>query len=238
VRIAYAGEQTMLKHFTIAEMPFALPDLALARRARCFRAIRLAAIGIACASFATAASAGLIRSPVDAAINVGGPGAGAISNTLDQAGLSAGFASGVTDFDAYIASNPTHTFVFPGFEWFSDPGTSAQVTYDLGALYSIDKLALWNEESGGIGLLDLFYSDDGITFSGLASGLLPTDNILAAYRADVFTFGAVNGRYVRFDMSGCSSPFPAVAPRCESARSPSRRAFPSPYPNRALRCCY
>ena len=42
--------------------------------------------------------------------------------------------------------------IFAGFEWFSNSGTTAAVvTYDLGAVITIDRLALWNEESSGIG---------------------------------------------------------------------------------------
>ncbi|MEW5889421.1 MAG: discoidin domain-containing protein [Pseudomonadota bacterium] len=153
------------------------------------------------------ASAGVIQSPVSAVINSGGPGFGSINNTLDQSGLSAGFTSGVTDFATYLATNPTHTLIFSGFEWFSNQGsTSASVTYNLGSVMTISRLALWNEESSGIGLLDLYFSTDGVNFSPLALGLTPTDNPLADYPADVFPFAATNAQYVRFDMSQCPQP--------------------------------
>jgi hypothetical protein len=149
---------------------------------------------------------GVILSPTDAVINIGGTGLGAIQDTINQNGLSFGFISGTTDFDSYLTSTPPprHTISFPNAEWFS-ASTIARVTYDLGNVYSVDRLALWNEEVSGIGKLDLFYSTDDLTFFSLASGLLPTDNT-GSYVADVFSFMPTNARYIRFDMSDCPQP--------------------------------
>jgi hypothetical protein len=160
-------------------------------------------IGIA----GSASAVGIIFSPVNAVIDSGGPGYdnNPISVTYDRSGLSSGFTSGVTDFDTYIASNPTHTIFYVGNEWFSNQGTtSATVTYDLGSSKTIDKLALWNEEFSSIGTLNLFYSNDNVNFFSLASGLSPTNNPLDVdYKADVFSFASTNARYVRFEASAC-----------------------------------
>ena len=139
--------------------------------------------------------------------------------------MSSNFVSGVTDFDTYLATNPLHTLTFPGYEWFSNDGTtSASVTYDLGSLTNIDRLALWNEETSGIGTLNLFHSSDGINFAPLALGLKPTDNPLANYPADVFSFASVNTRYIRFDMSDCPQPNPASFPSCAIGEVAFRKA--------------
>lgn len=176
----------------------------------------LAAIA-ASALLATAAQAGpgVIIAPTNATVDTNGPGFGSITNTFDQSGLSIGYTAGVTNFDAYIASGPTHTLVFSGNEFFGNSGTSTlQVTYDLGSVKKINALALWNEESSGIGSLNLLTSLDGVSFTSLASGLSPTDNPLAAYLADVFSFGSVATRYVRFEASGCPQPNPGSFPAC------------------------
>ena len=171
----------------------------------------LLTVGLGLALAATppsAAVAGVITSPVSAVINSGGPGFGTLNDTLNQGGLSAGFTSGVTDFDAYLATNPTHHFGFLGQEWFSNEGlSSATVTYDMGSVMAISRLALWNEESAGIGRLDLLSSTDGITFSPLAS-ILPFDTIAGNYPAQVFSFDATDARFIRFDMSECPQPDP------------------------------
>jgi hypothetical protein len=126
-----------------------------------------------------------------------------------------GYTSGVTDFNTYMALNPMHSLTFAGYEWFSQTNTTAAgVTYDLGSVMWIDALALWNEESSGIGRLDLSWSADNITYLPLLTGLAPIDNPLADYPAQVFNFGAVNARYVRFDMSECPQPLPGSYPSC------------------------
>lgn len=148
------------------------------------------------------ASAATIISAQSAVVDSGGPGFGSIANTHDKSGLSSTYTDDVTDFDTYIASNPTHTPTFAGFEWFST-GLTAQVTYDLGSIFGIDRLALWNEESSGIGTLDLFASSDGITFASLGSFNPVAATTIASYPAQIFSFTATNARYVRFGMSGC-----------------------------------
>jgi hypothetical protein len=159
--------------------------------------------------------AGVIIAPVGGVIDSGGPGSGSLADTYNQNGLLTGYVNGVTDFDAYMALHPMHTLIFAGYEWFGNYGTdSAVVTYDLGSVMSISKLALWNEESSGIGLLNLYWSTDNVTFSPLALGLTPTDNPLADYPADVFAFAPTSTRYVRFDMSRCPQPDPGSYPSC------------------------
>ena len=176
-------------------------------------------LGLALATASpSAAFAGVITSPVAGVINTGGPGFGSLNDTFDQEGLSAGYTSGVTDFDAYLATNPTHTpfFSIPNppplpttfTEWFSNQGLdNASVTYDMGTIVAISRLALWNEETSGIGRLDLFSSADGIAFLPLALDIHPTDfDTLANYPAEVFSFPTTDARFIRFDMSGCPQP--------------------------------
>jgi F5/8 type C domain len=161
-----------------------------------------------------ASATGLIFSPVSGVINDGGSGFGSLADTYNQNGLATKFVSGVTDFDSYLSLNPTHTYAYAGNEWFSNFGTqSATVTYDLGSVRSIDRLALWNEDASGIGRLNLAYSTDNITFSSLAVGLTPFNNALnSAYPADIFAFATTNARYVRFEASECrQSVFAACA---------------------------
>ena len=145
-----------------------------------------------------------IVAPVSATINSGGPGSGSITDTINQNGLASGYVSGVTNFNTYIATNPQHSLAFAGNEWFSNAeSTSASVTYDLGSIFGIDALALWNEDFAGIGTLNMFGSTNGIFFAALL-GVNPTDGLNNAnYGPQVFSFGAVNSRFLRFDMSNC-----------------------------------
>lgn len=163
------------------------------------------AVALAAITAGKNAQAAPIIAPTAGTIDAGGPGFGSLSDTFNQAGLLTGYTAGVTDFDTYIAGDPQEDFVFAGHEWFSNQGTnSATVTYDMGSVVGVDRLALWNEDASGIGLLDLSYSSDGVTFTSLASGLTPANNLINNdYGPEVFSFAATQLRYVRFDMSRC-----------------------------------
>ncbi|WP_239005390.1 PEP-CTERM sorting domain-containing protein [Gloeothece citriformis] len=162
-----------------------------------------------------ASQAAVIISPVSATASSEFSGDYDIGNTIDQSGLSIGFISGVTNFDAYIAQNPTHTTIAANFEWFTQENVvSATVNYDLGQTYLIDRLALWNEESSGIGSFDISVSTDNVNFTQIATGLVPFDNPLANYPAEIFSFGSVAARYVRFGISQCPQPNPGSFNGC------------------------
>jgi hypothetical protein len=165
---------------------------------------------------AKAASVSVIVSPVSATASSTTSSSFGIGNTINQSGLSAGFISSVTDFDTYIAGNPTHTIIASSYEWFGAAGTnSGVVDYDLGVSYPIDAFALWNEESSGIGLFNLLASTDGTTYSTILSAISPSDNTLAAdYGASVFGFSTTNARYFRLNLSGCPQPNPGSYQSC------------------------
>jgi hypothetical protein len=163
----------------------------------------------------TAASAAVIFSPVAATASSEFAAPYDIGNTIDRSGLFTPFVSGVTDFDAYVATNPMHTLIADNNEWFSANGaTSAQMTYDLGAVTGIDRLALWNEEFSGFGTGRVSVSNDGIAFTSLLS-INPVDSPSNQdYGVQVFALGSIAARYVRLDISGCPQPDGNSLPVC------------------------
>jgi len=154
------------------------------------------------------AEAQTIRSPTAVASNTGGEVGGAsILNTINHSGLSTGFTNGVTNFDTYIAGNPTHTPLFFGNEWFTPTGVNAAtIVYDMGALFSIDRLALWNEEFAGIASMGVALSADGVAFT--SAGLFAPANSPtgASYPAQVFSLTQTNARFVRLQVTGPQIP--------------------------------
>jgi hypothetical protein len=136
------------------------------------------------------ANASVIVSPVAAVASSTFSSETEIGKTIDQSGLDIPFVSGVTHFDTYVALNPLHYNEF-NLEWFTAEGaTQAQVTYDLGSMMSVDRLALWNEDFSGFGIARISISDDGIDFSSLTS-ISPFDNPETpnSYGAEVFALG-------------------------------------------------
>ena len=63
-------------------------------------------------------------------------------NTINQSGLIPGYTSGVTDFDVYIATNPTH-FGNNFTEGYTEAEPVLNIDYDLGQTLTIGRMALW-----------------------------------------------------------------------------------------------
>jgi hypothetical protein len=180
---------------------------------------------------ATPLAAQAIFAPTAGVVNVGGPGNGNLADTWNQNGLLTGYTANVTNFNTYLAGNPQHNLAFAGNEWFSESGVNgATVTYDFGASRSFDRLALWNEDASGIGLLTLSVSSDNVTFTPFATNLTPTNNpVNANYGADVFAFAIQTGRYVRFEMSRCpQADNPQLFDGCAIGEVAFRAAIPEP----------
>jgi hypothetical protein len=154
------------------------------------------------------AVAGVVLSPVSGtASNTYSGGGTPISNTYDQTGLSPTFVSGVTDWNTYFSEDPLKGFTYTN-EWFTDTGVnSATVTYDLGAVYSIDNFALWEEDAAGIGTTNVLISTDGVTWVPLLTGIVPTQTTLDEnYGAQFFPFATVSAQYIELDILQAPNP--------------------------------
>ena len=165
-------------------------------------------LGIAMAwGFSSPSSAATIIGAVGATVSSTFSGDYDIGNAIDQSGLTAGYTSGVDDFGAYIAGGPLHSQRAVDIEWFSQSHANAVTAdFDLGAVFSLTGLAIWNEESGGAPTADVSVSTDGLAYVLIAT-IVPTDNPQGApYAADVFGFGLALARYVRLEISGCPAP--------------------------------
>ncbi len=158
------------------------------------------------------ADAGAILSPVAVLQNTAGDfsAAAAIDSTHDQSGLSSGFTSGVTDFDAYLATNPLHEWIYTdGSEWFSLTGeTQGTIVYDLGAEYDLARLALWNEEFSGIqSMLVETATNPGFVGAVNVGNFGPANTPFdQSYPAEVFNLLPGAGRYVRLTITGPQNP--------------------------------
>lgn len=104
---------------------------------------------LACTGLAVSATVYSVN-PAQAAIFVLGSTAsttltttgGSISHITNQSGLSTAYTSGVTNFATYSA---THTTRSLSNSWTtSSSSLGGYVTFDLGALYDLRALALWN----------------------------------------------------------------------------------------------
>jgi hypothetical protein len=168
--------------------------------------------------FAPAANAGVIVSPVAVSASNSWPDStfGNPDNLINQGGLATGFTSGVTDFATYLASNPQHTIISAGAEWFTNSGISAAtLTFNLGSVLTVDSLAAWVDEFWGAGSIEVLLSLDGLSYTSVGS-FNPTDwaTNVASYGADVFSFAATSAQFVQLALSNCPQPLSVSGGGC------------------------
>jgi hypothetical protein len=120
-----------------------------------------------------------------------------VERSIDQSGLGSGFESGVDIFDDVIGGirhAPTGSD-----EWFTAEGiTEATVTYDLGRIHQVEKVALWNEDSVGFASAEASVSIDGASFTPLGT-IAPANNQIGSYGAEVFPLPFA-ARYLRLEI--------------------------------------
>ncbi len=100
----------------------------------------------------------------DRAITEGGPGcpgSGTCTETHNKAGLWDQHANAVTPLHPHLSMPPMHMRWFPGWEWLSNEGTDrvtvSHFVKTSPCIPRIDHLLVWNEESSGIGVFNLWY---------------------------------------------------------------------------------
>lgn len=133
----------------------------------------------------------------------------AMTNLINQSGVSTPFTSGVTPFDTYFA-NPGQMFATSGDggtnNWQSevafDMGQQGFIDFDLGAVYRVHQLAIWNRSLSNVTVSirrDLAVpAQDAGTFS-----LINRQSFPFSYGAELLPFAAaLEGRYVRLTVNG------------------------------------
>ena len=156
------------------------------------------------------AEAEIILQPVAASTNMGEyfP----IINIINQSGLSNGYTSLVTDFDSYIASNPTAFHGVGSNVWGAPSGVRAGfIDLDLGGSYVIDKLALWNlvDDPSAIQQFNLLVDDNSAFSSPANLGNFIASNSLGSRpdtEAQVFGLAATTASFARLEILNTWSP--------------------------------
>jgi hypothetical protein len=114
-----------------------------------------------------------------------------LENTLNGAGLVGG----------------VHLSTTPGNSWVGG-GTTGNVTFDLGAQYSVGGFSFWNQNAGGPGVagatgirgVSVLHSTDGVSFSNWLTGEF-AQVTTGTGSAEVFSSGSVFARYIRFSIA-------------------------------------
>ena len=143
------------------------------------------------------AAAGTILSPVTATAS--STVDGAIVHTIDQTGLSTPFISGVTDFDVYIAGNPTHASPGPTNAWSGNAGSlPINLDYDLGATYTVETLALWTSFQGfSINRFQVFTADNAGFVGAINVGSFDANDTIPPMVAQIFDLTDTTAQFLR-----------------------------------------
>ena len=169
---------------------------------------RCAASLLVCSCFSAPLSAGTMLSPTavlgtdlgtfDATVP--------LENMINQSGLDKPFTSGVTDFDEYFTTGDP-AFGQGNFanNWQSDFTFNLPLTgfvdFDLGAVYTIERLAIWNRSLENIEILISENLGDPVTSAGnfvLTNHL----NFPFSYVPEILELnGTLDARYLRIDIS-------------------------------------
>jgi hypothetical protein len=129
-----------------------------------------------------------------------------ISAITNQSGLSATYTSGTTDFDTYVSSTTANAS--SSNIWVSAPNNrTGFVTFDLGASYDVNALALWALRSVNTNAVRNFtlYADTDANTSSLGTSLGNFSAVAAvggdAVQSQVFNFATTNTRYIQMNIT-------------------------------------
>lgn len=107
-----------------------------------------------------------------------------------------------------ISLTALHAATNPGNSWVSSQGVLVgQITFNLGALYSVDSFSFWNQNAGGPGAAGstginratVLTSTDGIVFTPLVGGPAGFARVITGVSPpEIFSFTAVSATHFRF----------------------------------------
>ncbi|MEK7953278.1 hypothetical protein [Luteolibacter soli] len=125
-------------------------------------------------------------------------------NTINQSGLSTGYTSLATDFDAYIASAPTAVTGFGAALWGAAGVHSGNFDFFLGDTYTVGGMAVWavQDDPSAIRQVTIMLDDNALFSSPDYTGTFTFSNSLGDgggnTGAQVISFSPTTASYVRF----------------------------------------
>ena len=134
--------------------------------------------------FTSLANAGVILQ-ADSVWTDGAPYAEPVENIINQSGLSSNYTSGVDDFNTFVSSTTANYNNGTYNDLGSNSGQLDNFYFDLGGVFTVDALAIWNQTgSASLKTFDIYSSADS---------LFSTTNFLGSYSIDDGVYGAAEG---------------------------------------------
>lgn len=157
-----------------------------------------------------AANAAAILQPLSASTNMGEFFLG--NRAINKSGLSRTYTSLVTDFDAFIATNPTAAHGNGANIWGSTLGVRAgNFDLNLGGTFLVSGMAFWNlvGDVSSVRQFNLLADSDASFGNPVNLGLFTASNVLgigASTSAQVFTFPQTTAAFIRIQILNTWSP--------------------------------
>lgn len=179
---------------------------------------------------ASPAGAGPILSAVSVTVSSVDPFGADPANLINQSGLSAGYTSGVTDFDTYVQTT-TAANIFGVNELGGAGVAPASFTFDLGSLVTIDAIAIWNQF--GSAAVNTLSVETSLVADFSVSQLLGTFTMSVfagstALLADVFAFAPTSAQFVRVNALTTAGSFASATRMNEVAFRQATASVPEP----------
>jgi uncharacterized protein (TIGR03382 family) len=153
-------------------------------------------------SGASALHAGVIRGAVGVTATVAGFPSGGQAALINQSGLSTPYVSGVTDFATYVGSTTHASQSFsPANIWSGGANNQYSMSIDMGALFPITGLAVWNliSSQAAVTSIRLYTDTDGNLNNGFGPEVgtfnINVHNSVATNLATVLSFSEVSTQY-------------------------------------------
>ena len=152
----------------------------------------------------TAASGAAIIAPLSASTNMGE--LFLANRALNKSGLSRTYTSQVTDFDAYVASNPTAAHGNGTNIWGSALGVrSGNFDLNLGGTFRVSAMVFWNllGDPSSVREFTLLADNDASFGSAVNLGTFTASNTLGSGSntgAQVFTFPETSAAFIRIQI--------------------------------------
>jgi hypothetical protein len=126
-----------------------------------------------------------------------------VANITNQSGLSSPYTSGVTDFSSYVA-NTTNLSPAPS-NFFLFNSNSGVITFNLGASYTLNALALWQfaaDTPTSVRGFNLYADTDADTSNlGTSLGSFNAINSTNPIGAQVFNFSSTSTQFVQLEIT-------------------------------------
>ena len=151
--------------------------------------------------FSSSVNAGVILQ-ADSVWTDGTPYSAPIENIINQSGLASSYTSGVDDFATFVNNNTANYASGVSLNLGDNSAQLDNFYFNLGAVYTIDALAIWNQYgSASLKTFDIYASSDANFVSTTLLGSYSITDGPFNVQGNIFSFAATTAQYFMIDVT-------------------------------------